>query len=125
MQDTKKLLIFNMDESKVSLIRTLCENLHIRLIKIYRPQYGETVGALAGIPIFRLSNQPYRGEDFTQEMMVMCGFSSEELDAFLKSYRDAGIPPVWLKATVTPHNMNWTAAQLYRELSEEHRQLHG
>ena len=117
-----------MDENKTALIRTLCHNLNVRIIKIYRPQYGETIGALAGIPIFRLSNQPYRGEDFnffSMEMMVMCGFSSDELDAFLKAYRDAGIPPVWLKATVTPHNMNWTAAQLYRELAEEHRQLHG
>ena len=125
MQDTKKLLIFNMDESKVSLIRTLCENLNIRLIKIFRPQYGETIGALAGISIFRLTNQPYRGEGFSMEMMIMCGFSSEELDVFLDAYRQAGIPPVWLKATLTPHNMNWTAAQLYNELSEEHRQLHG
>ena len=52
-------------------------------------------------------------------------FKPDELDVFLKAYREAGIPPVWLKATVTPHNMTWSAAQLYRELAEEHRQLHG
>ena len=99
----KKLLLFNMDESKVALIRTLCANLNVKLIKIYR----------------------YRGEDFTMEMMILCGFKPDELDAFLQAYREMGIPPVWLKATVTPHNLNWSAAQLYRELAEEHRQLHG
>ena len=125
MQHIKKLLIFNMDEAKASLIRTLCGNLNVRLIKIFRPQYGETIGALAGIPIFKLTNQPDRDDDFSQEMMVMCGFTPDELDAFLKAYRDAGIPPVWLKATLTPHNMSWTAAQLYDELSKEHKQLHG
>ncbi len=121
----KKLLLFNMEDSKVTLIRTVCANLNVRLIRIYRPQYGESIGALAGIPAFSLTNQPYRGEDFDQQMMVMCGFSPDELDAFLKAYREAGIPPVWLKATVTPHNINWSAARLYRELAEEHRQLHG
>ena len=114
-----------MDESKVSLIRTLCGNMNVRLVKIYRPQYGESIGALAGIPIYRLTNEPYRGEDFSQEMMVMCGFKPDELDIFLKAFRDAGIPPVWLKATVTPHNINWSADRLYNELANEHKQLHG
>lgn len=114
-----------MDESKVSLIRTLCGNLNVRLIKIYRPQYGESIGALAGIPIYKMTNEPYRGDDFAQEMMVICGFQPDELDIFLKAYRQMGIPPVWLKATLTPHNMAWSAAQLYKELAEEHRQLHG
>ena len=125
MRTSKKLLIFNMDESRLSLIRTFCGSQNVRIIRIYRPQYGETIGALAGIPIFKLTNQPYRDDDFSQEMMVMCGFTPDELDAFLKAYRDAGIPPVWLKATLTPHNMSWTAAQLYGELSQEHKQLHG
>lgn len=124
----KKLLLFNMDEKKTALIRAICTNLNVRIIKIYRPQYGESIGALAGIPTFRLTNQPYRGEDFavfSMEMMVMCGFPPDELDAFLKAYREAGIPPVWLKATVTPHNIHWSAAQLYGELAKENRQLHG
>ena len=125
MRTSKKLLIFNMDESRLSLIRAFCGSQNVRIIRIYRPQYGESIGALAGIPIYRLTNEPYRGEDFSQEMMVMCGFKPDELDAFLKAYREMGIPPVWLKATVTPHNMAWSADRLYRELAEEHRQLHG
>ena len=114
-----------MNDNKAALIHTLCDNLNVRMIKIYRPQYGETIGALAGIPIYKLSNQPYRGEGFSMEMMVICGFTSGELDVFLDAYRKAGIPPVWLKATLTPHNMNWTAAQLYNELTKENKQLNG
>lgn len=121
----KKILIFNMGESKVSLLRALCGNLGVRIVRVYRPQYGESIGALAGIPTFGLTNQPYRGGDFSMEMMVMCGFQPDALDAFLKAYREAGIPPVWLKATLTPHNMNWSADRLYSELAAEHKQLHG
>ena len=122
---SKKLLLFNMDENKTALIRTVCATLNVRIIKIYRPQYGESIGVLAGIPALQMTNEPYPGEDFTQQMMVMCGFKPDELDVFLKAYRDAGIPPVWLKAALTPHNMNWSASRLYKELAEEHRQLHG
>ena len=46
-KNTKKLLIFNMDENKATLIRTLCVNLNVRLVKVYSPQYGESIGALA------------------------------------------------------------------------------
>ena len=90
-KNTKKLLIFNMDENKATLIRTLCVNLNVRLVKVYSPQYGESIGALAGIPAYPLTNQPYRGEDFSQEMMVICGFRPDELDVFLKAYRESGM----------------------------------
>ena len=125
MPSQKKLLLFNISESKATLIKTVCDSLAIRVVKIYRPQYGETIGALAGLPAFPMTNVPYSGEDFTQEMMVICGLNSNELDVFLAAWRDAGIPPVWRKAALTPTNRQWTAARLYGELDREHRQMTG
>lgn len=124
MANHKKLLLFNVNEGKAALIKSVCGGLGIRIVKIYQHQYGETIGALAGIPVYAMQNRPYRGEGFEQEMMVICGLNSTELDEFLAAFRDAKIPPVWLKATLTPHNMAWSAAQLYRELEREHSQMH-
>jgi hypothetical protein len=120
----KKLLLFHMDDDKAALIKSVCGGLGIRVVKIYRHQYGETIGALAGIPLYAMTNQPYRGEGFDREMMVMCGLPSDELDAFLAACRDAKIEPVRLKAILTPHNMAWPAARLYEELCREDRQMH-
>ena len=125
MDHQSKLLLFNISESKAALIKAVCDGLSIRTVKVYRPQYGETIGALAGIPAFPMTNVPYSGEDFTQEMMVICGLSSDELDVFLAAWRDAGIPPVWRKAALTPTNRQWTAARLYGELDREHRFMTG
>ena len=125
MAGNKKLLLFHMDEGKASLIKTVCHGLDIRVVKIYQPQYGEKIGALAGIPIYAMTNRSYTGDGFTREMMVICGLTDKELDAFLLAYRNANIPPVWLKATLTPHNMDWSAAQLYQALVNEHRQMTG
>lgn len=125
MSSNKKLLLFHMDEGKAALIKSVCDSLGIRMVKIYRHQYGEKIGALAGIPIYAMANRPYRGEGFEQEMMVICGLTDKELDAFLLAYRNANIPPVWLKATLTPHNMDWSAAQLYEALAKEHQQMTG
>ena len=47
------------------------------------------------------------------------------MDAFLAEYKATGLPPVALKAIVTPYNVSWTADALLRELMKEHIQLGG
>lgn len=121
MADNKKILLFNIDAGKAELIKSLCGGMGIQLVTIYKNQYGEKIGALAGINGFAPSMAVYSGEDFAAEMMVLCGFSSDELDEFLEKYRDAKIPPIILKAVATQHNISWSAADLYRELTQEHK----
>lgn len=125
MKQSGKLLLFNVNEIKAALIKQVCDGLNIGFVKIYQHQYGEKIGALAGIPVFDLINEPYQGAAFKQEMMVMCGLTPDQLDAFLEAYKDAGIPPIRLKAAMTAYNMTWTAARLYSELAKEDKQLHG
>jgi hypothetical protein len=33
------------------------------------------------------------------------------------------VPPLPLKATLTPHNVNWTARQLYEEICREREEM--
>lgn len=124
MANNKKILLFNIDPGKAALIKSLCGGMGIQPVAIYKNQYGEKIGALAGIKGFVPTMAVYSGEDITAEMMVFCGLSSDELDEFLQKYRDAKIPPIGLKATVTPHNISWSAAELYRELTQEHKFFH-
>ena len=118
-----KILLFNVNEIKAALIASVCGGMGVRVVKIYQAQYGEKVGALAGMPMLPITGEPYRGEPFGQEMMVLCFFEKNGLDAFLDAYRSAGIPAIGLKAVLTPHNAGWSPAQLYRELEKEHQQF--
>lgn len=120
MSGNKKILLFNINAGKAALIKSVCGGMGIQTVTIYKNQYGEKIGALAGIKGFAPSMAVYGGEDFAAEMMILCGLTSKELDEFLEKYRDAKIPTVGLKATVTPHNISWSAAELYRELTQEH-----
>ena len=119
-----KVLLFNVNEIKAALIASVCGGMGIRVVKIYKEQYGQKVGALAGMPMLPLTEEPYRGEAFELEMMVMCFLERNVLDAFLDAYHSAGIPAIDLKAMLTPSNATWSAAQLYKELEKEHQQLH-
>ncbi|MEE0954592.1 MAG: DUF3783 domain-containing protein [Eubacterium sp.] len=54
-----------------------------------------------------------------EPMIVMCGFSSVRMNLLLNAMRKYGaIVP--LKAMLTPTNQNWTVAELFRQISEEH-----
>ncbi|MCI8577663.1 MAG: DUF3783 domain-containing protein [Lachnospiraceae bacterium] len=98
----------------------------IRIRNVAPDQVLEQVGALAGMPGFRLQEE--RGTALAvipQKMLVMYRFSSQRMDELLRNLRKAGVPRIDLKAVITESNCQWTFYHLYEEISEEHRQMHG
>ena len=120
MVNKAKILLFNIETTKTKQIESICRNLHIQTVKVRPSSYGQTLGYLAGISGFNRRNAPYNGPEFPSEMLVFCGMDSDLVDAFLDAYKKASIPPIGLKAIVTPHNIFWTAESLYKELLKEH-----
>ena len=62
-------------------------------------------------------------EDFSDEMLVLCGLSPELFDRFLNEYHARGIAPVELKAVLTRYNALWTPKKLQTELIKERRSI--
>lgn len=120
MANNACVLLFHIDPIKASRIESLCEKLGIRTSKIEPALYSQKLGYLAGIPGFPKEEKPYTGLDFPSEMMVFSGMS-DCLDQFLSEYKKAAIPPIGLKAVITPHNIFWSADDLYKELFKEHQ----
>lgn len=119
----KKILLFQVEKEKKKQIVALCRSLDITPVIVPRGQFEETLGALAGIDGFALSNKGYGGEALPTDMLVFSGISPDVLDIFLKEYKTAGIEPTCLKAVLTQHNVFWNARQLYEELYKEHKEL--
>ena len=65
----------------------------------------------------------YDGSSFTDEMLVLDGFTGRDLDAFLNSFRQAKVRPVALKAVITDHNQEWDSVTLHEEISKEHEYM--
>jgi hypothetical protein len=120
MLNNKKVLLFHVAAEKEKQIHTLCKSMQIQIIVIKKELYDNTLGALAGITGMKLSGKKYTGEEFPTDMMIFSGIPSDELDMFLKKYREAMIVPIPLKAVLTPTNINWKAGDLYQELLREH-----
>ena len=115
-----QILLFHVEPLKAAHIERLCINLGIRTSRIKQEDYSQKLAYLAGIPGFPRENIDYTGPEFPSEMMVFANMA-DMLDRFLSEYKKAGIPPIGLKAVVTPHNIFWSAVDLYEELFKEHQ----
>ena len=107
------------------IVRVAAEKIGVDVTAVNRRDYGQKIGTLAEISGFHKNGKIYNGPDFAIEMLVFSGMDSQQVDAFLAEYKATGLPPVALKAIVTPYNVSWTADALLRELMKEHIQLGG
>lgn len=121
---------------KAALIRS---GVRVKLVKV--EQFNQTIGDLIGlkqeqideIASSRVVGDASAGHEINEnleeleqlntlgeEVLVLWNFSSPRIDGVLNQFKKAGVPKVALKAVVTPNNINWTFAQLIRELQKEH-----
>ena len=119
---TPLVLIYNLDFDTENRLTLLCERQGIRVRRVQAWEYGQPIGALAGIPVGG-SASPLARDGFSDRMLVMCHMLSPQLDAFLRGMREGGIPRVDLKAVLTPINITWTSRRLRDELAREHEQM--
>ena len=118
------LVCLNTADSKKSRqIETFCRKNGYRYRKITPADAGRPAGNLAGIKAPAAAAQAAPAKmllpDILPELMILYGFSDGALDAFLDSYKKAGIEPVALKAILTPYNFTWTLRDLVSELMRE------
>ena len=123
MANKAQILLFHIEPGKTKQIEAICRPLKIQVSKIKPSSYNQKLGYLAGISGFNRENTSYTGPEFPSEMLVFSGMDSDLVDTFLAKYKEASIPPIGLKAIVTPHNVFWSAVDLYKELFKEHQQF--
>ena len=87
------------------------------------PEYLHPLGYLFSLPGFAPDPAFNLGGNFHEEMLVMGGLSQNQVFDFLQFLRDRRLPPVKLKAMLTPMNAGWNSLQLYEELKKEYENL--
>ena len=86
----------------------------------------QKVGYLAGADGFAWEESPevqdvdLSAEEFSGEILVMCGFSRMQFEMFMSFFKRKKISPVAIKAMLTDTNQTWTFARLIREVRAEH-----
>ena len=117
---SQTILTFQLQKEKENAIAEICKRLGIRLKAIPARDYAQKLGYLAGIKGFPQEKVIFSGTPFPAEMLVFSGMNSDQVDMFLKQYKETGLPVIGLKAIVTPYNIFWTAEMLFGELMKEH-----
>lgn len=118
---TPTVLLYQLDTEKGRKIKALCLTLKIRAKTVSPEEYGQSLDALLGLAPH--PENVTQEEPFSQEMLVMAGLSSQQMNQLLQGMRRKKIPPVELKAMLTATNGSWNAYQLHRELTLEHEAM--
>ena len=118
-------LLYNFnDPDRLRLIRRYLNRQKIKTRVVITPEFLHPLGYLFDIPGFQASSQFNMGANFSDEMLVLKDFSSEQMDGFLAFFQENQIPPVALKAMLTPVTQHWSSVQLHDELAKEHKLMH-
>ena len=117
------LYLYEVNKDKEQQIHHLASGMGIKVHQVLPADYLQPIGVLLALPGFERMPMRYGGPLLSDEMMLMSDFDDTLLSRFLSAYRHASIPPIYLKAGVTPHNIFWTSLQLHQELQEEHQMM--
>ena len=117
------LLTYNLDSQRKLKLRFVCAELKLILRSVPESDYAQPLAALAGL--CPRTEAAYSGEGFPDEMLVMANFNNHQFHALLDALRRSGMPPIPLKAVLTPTNAEWDSVKLHAEILREHETMHG
>lgn len=115
------VLLYNLESDKGRKIKALCLTLKLRSRSVGPEEFGQPLNGVLGLA--PKLESPGEGNPFTDELLVMAGLSSQQMNSLLQGFRRKKISPVALKAVLTPTNGMWNAFQLREELSAEHEAM--
>ena len=110
------VLLYNLNNEKGGKIRRMCLPLGLRSRLVEPAEYGLTMSQLVE---GQTPETPWAGECFSDELLLLVNCPGPLLDRFLQGFRRNKIPPVGLKAVLTPTNSGWTSLELREELARE------
>lgn len=113
------VLLYNCSGPQWSKLRQVFVMQKLRMKAVEPGQYGLPLaqvlagsGESAGVE-----------EEFSDPMLVFCSLTGPQLDRLLGAMKRAKLPPIPLKAVLTPTNRDWTSQQLWQELRREHQAM--
>ena len=110
-----EVLLFNIEKSKAVKIKMLCRKFFMEATEVSNEDFGCTISYLLGMSEDR---EGAENSDFSEEMLYFADVNGGLLSIFLEQLKRRKVN-VALKAVKTPTNVNFTAYELYREISAE------
>ena len=110
------ILVFNLNETRLSKLRFLCMKLGVAVKPVPAEDFCQPIGALCGLSE---AVEAAPAEAFSEEMLIFCHMDNSAVNRFLQTAKQMRFAPVALKAILTPTNVEWSPVQLRAELKQE------
>ena len=114
------VLLYNCSGPEFSKLRQIFAMLRLRMRPVEPERYHVPLAQLADGQGEPAAEVP---EAIPEAMLVFCGLHQALLHQVLEVIRLAQLPPIPLKAVLTPTNRDWTSQQLWQELRREHQAM--
>ena len=118
----KTVLLFNFDENRLPLVKRAVMPLKTGIKVVEKKNFNQVLGYLAEISGFQVIEGEAE-ETFDDEMLVMSGFTRNDIDELIRSLKKHGVGRVDLKAIVTPTNSLWDCVRLYKAVKADHEEM--
>ncbi len=115
------VLLYNCSGPEFFKMKQILAMVRLRMHPVGPELYAAPLGELAA----GKGEPGEAGEPFPETMLVFCGVSDALLDKVLQLLRVAKLPPIGLKAVLTPDNREWDSRRLYGELIKEREAMEG
>lgn len=115
------ILLYNFaDESRMEKIKSLLEEMNIKVVTAKVEEHYQKIGYLFGLTGFGAGKPTDEEFSFAYELMMFHNFSKNRLDNVLKAMRNNEIEVPICKAVVTSFNRFWNIARVCSALEKEH-----
>lgn len=124
MKNGSSVLLYNMAGTRRGRqLKFILVQLGAKIKNVEKEEYLKSIGEL--LKSTPASETPsYEGEGFSEEMLVMDGFTGKQIDELSMRMRKSKMDRIDLKAVVTETNQSWNSIELYEEIKKEHEQMH-
>lgn len=83
----KIILAYNFTPERLQALKLICMMLRTQLRAVTHEELLQPVGYLAGLPEVASVSEAYSGDEGQEEMLLMCGFSRQDLDRLLAAIK--------------------------------------
>ena len=118
----KTVFLYNFSPERLRQVKAAVMLVKAGARVVEKDSYGKKLGFLIGAEGYTDETEP--AEDFQEELLVMSGFDSEDINRLIMALRRTGAGRVALKAVVTPTNMEWNSSRLYYAVKADHEEMH-
>ena len=125
----KKILVYRLEDTPYEdLLKKLSDEQDVLYIRVEKTELRNELRELLDIPavgtdmddvFYPAPDVWIHRRDMVEPLLLLYGFSNEEMEGFFDGMKRSGIPRIRLTAMATVHNLRWSFRALYQELRAE------